>query len=196
MKKLNSILFTCLAVLALHACQSKTKDSKEGADSLNAAKDSSTKQSASAQGIAVDKSDAEFAVEAANGGIAEVEMGNTAVHSAVNPRVKKFGEMMVTDHTQANNELKDLAKSKNIVLPASVSADEQKMEADISKKTGKDFDKAYVNSMVDDHKKDIKAFEDAIKTLKDPDLKAFAEKTLPVLKKHLDSINAIHASIK
>ena len=74
--------------------------------------------------------------------------------------------------------------------------DEIKMESDLSKKTGKDFDKAYVSSMIDDHKNDIKSFEKAIKFLRDSDLKAFAVKTLPVLKKHLDSINAIKASMK
>jgi len=66
----------------------------------------------------------------------------------------------------------------------------------LSAKSGADFDKAYVSNMIDDHKEDIKEFEDAAKNVKDPDLKAFAVKTLPTLKMHLDAIQKIHDSMK
>ncbi len=70
------------------------------------------------------------------------------------------------------------------------------MWEDLSKKSGTDFDKAYVSMMVDDHKKDVGEFEDASKNLKDADLKAFVDKTLPVLKGHLDKITAISNGMK
>jgi len=196
MKKLCLLLIVIFAVLAFQACKNKVKDSEHGADSLNAAKDSATLHGVATQGISVTHDDAAFAVQAANGGMSEVAMGKMAQQLAANPRVKNFGTMMVDDHSKANDELKALAKSKNIVLPASVGKDEVKMENDLSKKKGKDFDKAYVDAMVDDHKKDIGDFQKAIKFMRDSDLKAFAVKTLPVLQKHLDSIKAIKAGMK
>ena len=84
-----------------------------------------------------------------------------------------------------------LAKQKNITLPSAVSNDEQKKMDDMSKKTGKDFDKAYVKEMVDDHDKDVKDFEKEAKDGKDADVKAFAAATLPVLKMHQTMIKAI-----
>jgi putative membrane protein len=148
----------------------------------------------SAQPIAttpVDKDDADFAVKAANGGMAEVAMGQLAQTNAMNQSVKEFGSMMVKDHGEAGDKLKQIAGQKNITLPATLGDKEQKRLEDLQKKTGKDFDKAYVKLMVDDHQEDIKEFKEAADKCKDPDLKAFATKTLPVLEKHLDSIQAI-----
>jgi putative membrane protein len=103
---------------------------------------------------------------------------------------------MVTDHSKANDELKALAHKLNITLPDSISSDESKTRDDLAKKSGADFDKDYVNDMVDDHKKDVKAFEDAAKNCKDSDLKAFANKTLPTLKMHLEAIEKIKKGMK
>jgi putative membrane protein len=193
MKKQCSILMIALAACAFQACNNRGKDSTSTADSVNAVKDTTT---TGKTGIGVDKDDAKFAVDAANGGMAEVELGKLAQQKATDSRVKDFGAMMVSDHSKANDELKALAQTKNITLPDSVSNEEKKNMTDLTKKTGHDFDKAYVKGMVDDHKKDVKEFEDATKNLKDPDLKAFATKTLPVLKSHLAAITAIHDKMK
>jgi putative membrane protein len=144
----------------------------------------------------VDKQTADFAVAAANGGMMEVELGKLAQQNGANQRVKDFGKMMVDDHTKVNDQLKSLATSKNITLPASLGDDAQKHVNDLSKKTGKDFDKAYISMMVDDHKKDIKEFEKAGKDLKDNDIKNLAMQSLPTLQKHLDSAEAIHKVVK
>jgi len=199
MKKLSFVIMAAAAVLSLQACHSN-KDSKGEADSINNAKDvtkgDSLKKDTTKMAMTVDNGDAKFATEAANGGMAEVMMGKLAQERGVSQKVKDFGAMMVMDHSKANDEMTTLAKSKNITLPAVVDADEQKHYDDLNKKTGADFDKAYASMMIDDHKGDIKAFEDASKNLKDPDLKAFAIKTLPTLKKHLDAINEVDKSLK
>ncbi|HEY2582732.1 MAG TPA: DUF4142 domain-containing protein, partial [Mucilaginibacter sp.] len=137
-----------------------------------------------------------FAVEATNVGLAEVALGKIAEQKGVNRRVKNFGRMMVTDYTKANDKLTGLAKNKNIALPAAPDADRQKKIDELSKKSGTKFDQAYVNYMVDDHKKAIKTFQDAAKNCADPDIKVFAYKTLRVLQKHLDAVNTIHDSMK
>ena len=193
MKKLQLLLMIVASSCLIQACKGN-KDSKASADSANMAKADSTKKDSSVMNV--DKDDAKFAVAAANGGMAEVELGNLAQQNAANSQVKDFGKMMVTDHSKANDELMALAKSKNITLPVAIDADEQKVKDDLSKKSGADFDKAYVSNMIDDHKKDIKDFEDASKNCKDPDLKAFAVKTLPTLKMHLAAIQKIHDSMK
>ena len=193
MKKIN-LLVACLGVAGmLQACHGG-KDSKASADSANTAKADTAKKDSSA--AAVDKDDAKFAVAAANGGMAEVELGKLAQQKAANQKVKDFGTMMVSDHSKANDEMKALAKSKGITLPDSLDSKEQKVKNDLSAKSGADFDKAYVSNMIDDHKKDIKEFEEAAKNCKDADLKAFAVKTLPTLKMHLYAIQKIHDSMK
>jgi putative membrane protein len=193
MKKITYITLMAVAACLVQAC-SGHKDSKESADSTNMAKADTAKKDSSVS--AVDKDDAKFAVAAANGGMAEVELGKLAQEKAASSKVKDFGAMMVADHGKANDEMKALAVSKNITLPSAINDEEQRVKDDLSAKSGADFDKAYVSNMIDDHKKDIKEFEEASKNCKDADLKAFAVKTLPVLKMHLDAIQKIHDSMK
>ncbi|HTH51679.1 MAG TPA: DUF4142 domain-containing protein [Pyrinomonadaceae bacterium] len=135
----------------------------------------------------------DFVKDAAQGGMAEVEMGKLAASKAKDPEVKKFGQMMVTDHTAAGNELKALAGKKNMQLPADMGSHKDDVD-DLSKST--DFDKDYVDAMVDDHETDVKMFERFSQNGSDPELKAFAAKTLPTLQKHLDAIKAIQAKMK
>jgi putative membrane protein len=132
-----------------------------------------------------------FAVNAANGGMMEVELGRIAQDNAYSPRVKAFGAMMVKDHTDAGNELKGIAGALNIAVPDSVSNDSKKEIDKLKMKKGKEFDKMYVSMMLDDHKKDIAEFRKCADNCSDSTIKSFAYNTLPVLEKHLDSIQAI-----
>ena len=146
--------------------------------------------------IAVDPNDAKFAVTAAGDGMAEVTVGKLAVTKATGLRIKNFAQMMVTDHTKAGNDVAQIAQKESITLPAAPDTTSQKKASDLMKKSGKDFDKAYVDAMVDGHEKAVKLFTDGAKNLKDSTLKAFAVSTLPTLKMHLDSIKAIKANMK
>jgi putative membrane protein len=138
-----------------------------------------------------------FMVKAANGGMMEVELGSLAKDKATNPQVKEFAAMMVTDHSKANEELKSLAGTKNFTLPATMDSDHRDHITELSNKTGNDFDKAYMDMMVNDHKKDIDLFEDITKKENvDADLKAFATKTLPTLKKHHEAAKRIQDALK
>lgn len=188
------MLAACAAGL-FAACSGPQKDGKEKADSANKSVDSTSKVQPN-NGVALSGPDAKFAVEAANGGMSEVMLGNLAKQKATNPKVKDFGDMMVMDHTKANDKMKQIAAAKKITLPDSVASEEKKLIADLSEKKGAAFDTAYVNAMVDDHKADIKAFEEARKKVTYPELQAFIDKTLPVLHKHLDAIQKIHDQMK
>ncbi|MDB5061541.1 MAG: hypothetical protein JWP67_1384 [Mucilaginibacter sp.] len=202
MKKLSLTVIVALSAFTFQACNRAAKDSKESADSVNSAKDTTTTAATgaaatgSATGIAVDEKDAKFATDVANAGMAEVALGKIAAEKATNPQVKDFANMMVTDHGKANEELMAIAKKKNITLPAAPDQEHQKKAADLSAKSGKEFDKDYVDAMVDGHKKAASLLEDGSKNCKDTELMAFATKTLPVVKAHLAKIEAIQKSMK
>jgi putative membrane protein len=182
------------------ACKNKQADSTKIAEESNAQKIDSAENNSSASQhstmpASVTESDSKFMVEAADGGMAEVQMGEIAGREGVDERVREFGEMMEKDHTKGGDELKKLAKDKNVTLPASISEENMQNKHKLMQKTGKDFDKTYMNMMVEDHEKDIKEFKDAAQNCNDADIKAWAEKTLPVLQKHLDSAKAIKKAL-
>ncbi|MDQ3634988.1 MAG: DUF4142 domain-containing protein [Acidobacteriota bacterium] len=128
---------------------------------------------------------------AAAGNMAEVELGKLAVEKAENPEVKAFGQKMIDDHSKAFEELKKVAELKKTPLPPDILPTQKEAKEKLSKLSGAEFDKEYVKTMVEVHKKDVTAFEAATKTVGDADVKAFAEKTLPTLKMHLEMIQGI-----
>ncbi len=185
------MIFGCMiaALVFAASCENNNESSTEMANEANEEMlDSMNKEKM--------EDDAEFAVKAANGGMMEVEMGKVAMMNSSNPEIKKFGEKMVNDHGKANDELKAIAANKNITLPPNMSDDMMQKMNDMKEKKGKDFDKAYVDMMVDDHKEDIDAFRDEANNGNDPDIKAFASKTLPTLEEHQSMINAIQDKMK
>lgn len=195
MKKLIYLFAISVTVLMFQGCRNGTKNANETADSTNAAIDTTSGDMNSGR-AALEPSDGDFATKAAIGGMAEVESGQLALTKASNAQVKDFARMMVTDHSKANEELKAIAKMKNISLPTVLDEEHQKKMDELNRKMGNDFDEAYVSAMVDDHKKTLKLMQDEAKDGKDADLKAFAIKTSPVVQSHLDMINKIKDSMK
>lgn len=173
------------SMVAWTSCGDTRKDSTEMAEDQN-------------EETVSDKAedDAEFAVEAADGGMMEVELGKLAASKATSPEVKKFGQMMVDDHTKANNELKALAQQKNITLPAVVGNEHQRKIDDLRGKTGADFDRDYIDLMVKDHKDDIDEFEDEAQGGNDAELKSWASSKVPTLRHHLQEAERIQKVIK
>lgn len=202
MKK-RAIIF--LALPFVFACNNGSNDSVQKADSANESKsDTSTSMNTtdtttnrmSTETMSVDKSTSEFMTKVADVGMTEVKLGQMAQDKGMSQRVKDFGAMMVKDHTAAGDELKSMARQKNVTLPETMSNDHQKKADDLNKKTGKDFDKAYIRAMVDGHQSAVNDFEKASKDTKDADVKAWVDKTLPTLKMHLDSAKAIQKSLR
>jgi putative membrane protein len=137
--------------------------------------------------------DRTFAQKAAAGGLAEVSLGQLAEQNASSPQVKAFGERMVTDHSQANEELKQIAQSENLTLPTTPESKDQALQKRLSALKGTAFDAAYMQDMVRDHQQDIAEFKQEAESGQDPALKAFAQKTLPVLQQHLQMAQAASA---
>lgn len=134
------------------------------------------------------KFDTDFMTKAASGGMLEVQLGQAVAKSAVSPQAKMVAQRMVTDHTKINNEMKAMAAKMNVTLPTTLGSDAQDVYKDVTEKKGIAMDKEYLSKMVDDHKDDIKAFEEASTKAASPELKAFAAQTLPTLREHLAMI--------
>lgn len=197
MRKLTLITMIALTLGLFQACKSNKSagngDSTAGTSDTSMKMTDTTKKGAMASTA---NPDSAFTTKAAVGGMAEVALGKLALSKSTNTKIKDFAQMMVTDHGKANDELMSIAKSKNITLPANVDADHQKKMDDLSTKSGKDFDKAYVDAMIDGHKKTLDLMQDEAKNGKDADFKAFAAKTAPVVQHHLDAIKTIDKNMK
>ena|ERR1700693_1351136 len=130
-------------------------------------------------------SDAHFAKEAAQGGMAEVKLGQLAEEKGSNDTVKSFGKRMVEDHSKAGGKLKEVASRESITLPTDISAKDQATCDRLAKLNGTAFDRAYARDMVKDHETDVAAFQREANGGKDDSLKSFASETLPTLQDHL-----------
>jgi len=144
-----------------------------------------SKASGNGKAAALSTADRKFMQEAAQGGMAEVQEGQMAAQKANDPEVKKFAEKMVADHSKANDKLKQIASDKGVTLPTDLPASAQRENAKLSKLSGAAFDREYMKHQVADHKKVVSEFKSATKKTRDPDVKQFAEQTLPVIEEHL-----------
>jgi putative membrane protein len=138
-----------------------------------------------AQQHKLSKKDRSFAEEAAMGGMAEVELGKLAQQNAQSDDVKQFGSRMVQDHTNANQQLMPILSADGVTVPQQLDAAHRRTYDRLSKMQGAEFDRAYMRDMVQDHEKDVKKFRQEATHGGDPDLKSFAQNTLPVLEQHL-----------
>lgn len=136
-------------------------------------------------------SDQQFMTEAARGGLAEVQLGQLASQQGASDAVKQFGQRMVQDHTQANTQLQQLATQKGVALPTDMGNENQQIMQQLSQLSGADFDRAYMNHMVEDHVKDVSSFQQEAQQGQDPDVKAFAAQTVPILQEHLQLARSI-----
>lgn len=191
--------FALAAIVAGGVCLAGAVQAAEETPKTDAAKTTDTAQKTdkkadtaktdkASPAAALSDKDKEFIQTAAKDGMMEVEMGQMGQKQAKNAEVKKFATRMVTDHSKANTQLKALAKKKGVTLEA----DAHKME----KMDDATFDKDYMAQMVKDHEKDVAAFEEQAKDGSDADVKAWASKTLPTLKKHLEMAKEIQGKLK
>jgi putative membrane protein len=140
--------------------------------------------------------DANFVKDAAQGGLMEVQLGKLAQEKAGNEKVKEFGKRMEQDHSKANDELKKIASDKGMQLSNELDKKHKGKVDKLAKLSGADFDKQYTDTMVSDHKEDIKKFQREADKGKDADLKQFASQTLPILKEHLQLAESTAQQVK
>ena len=189
MKKLIFNMLAATAIMVAVSCNtgqnSNASDSSESVEKNPGENADPTDTTAAASEATQNSSDSDFALEAAAGGMMEVELGKLAQNKAIAPKVMQLANMMVADHTKANNELKAIAATKSIKIPTLLDEQHQKDYDKLSKMERKNFDKAYTEYMVKDHKDDIEKFKKEAKDGKDAALKNFAAKHVPILEHHL-----------
>jgi putative membrane protein len=139
--------------------------------------------------------DEAFARKAAQGGMAEVRLGELAEEKASADVVKRFGKRMVEDHTKANDELKQAASKEGITLPTDLDPKDQATYDSLAKLSGGAFDRAYARDMVRDHQQDITEFRKEANTGKRDTIKTFAAEALPTLQDHLKEARQIEQKV-
>jgi putative membrane protein len=175
------------AALAQSATTGSTGSSVTGGQAAPAAQPGTgTRNAETRKDDKLVRADRRFVEQAAQGGMFEVQVAQLAATKSTDPGVKDFARKLVEEHQQANNELVQLANAKHIELPAAPSRGQRHEIEKLGKMTGADFDKHFVQQVgIKDHEKDIRQFEKASGKVKDPELKAWVQKTLPHLREHL-----------
>jgi putative membrane protein len=135
--------------------------------------------------------DQKFVRMAFLGGMMEVKMGQIAVDQASNPTVRKFAKRLVDGHSRANKELMSIIEKRGLAGPQGIDSQHHDLLNKFARMRGGDFDSQFMNHMVKHHEKNIALFEKEAQDGQDPDLKAFAAKTLPTLKEHLQMAKQI-----
>jgi len=194
-----------LAIVLLAACSEKNTSGTPETDTTATTGQSAqetTSATATTTGAtggtmsAMTPEDKEFVSKAGMGGLFEVQAGNLALQKAQNADVKTFAQRMVTDHGNANAELAQLATTKGLALPTELGGEHKSAYDHLNGLSGAEFDKTYMQHMVEDHDKDVPEFDKASTTASDADVKAFAGKTLPVLKEHQTMAKSISSKMK
>jgi putative membrane protein len=139
--------------------------------------------------------DEQFIQTMAKGGLMEVEAGKLASARAANPEVKKFGQMMVSDHSKSNEKLKALADTRKVDLPKTLDAEKKAEKTKLEAQSGPAFDAAYMDAMVKAHEKTVGLLENQIKNGKDATIRHFAQETLPTVKRHLETAEQLQAQV-
>jgi putative membrane protein len=138
----------------------------------------------------------EFAVDATTANMLEIELGNLAAERASSQEVRTFAQKMVNDHTQAQERLNAIAQQKNIALPDGLPQDKRDKIEDFREKSGNDFDRDYIDLMVDEHQDNINEYEDAADNLEDNEIKQYANETLPNLREHREEAERIKERLR
>jgi len=180
-------LALCGAGASAQSSSSGTGSSVTGGQAAPAAQPGTgTRNSETNKDDKLARDDRKFIEEAAGSGMFEVQVSQLASTKASSPEVKSFASMLVQEHTMANNELTQLANSKKVELPAAPPKSKRNDVEKLGKLSGSEFDQQFVREVgIKDHQTDIKKFEKASKDVKDPELKAWVDKTLPHLRQHL-----------
>lgn len=146
------------------------------------------------KGSQVAKDDRNFIMEAAQGGMMEVQMGKLAQQNGQSDAVKQFGKRLEDDHSKANQELIGIAQKLGVTPPAQLDKKHQGKVDKMSKVKAQDFDRQFAKAMVDDHQHDVKAFRKQADKGKNAELKQFASQTVPTLEEHLKMARDLEGS--
>ena len=164
-------------------------------DRANDANNTAGRDSA-AVGTAGASADKDWIEDQLEDGQAEVQLAQLASERATNPQVKEFAQMMIKDHQMAGEELKRAATAANVeVQPAAeLDNDHKDLQEDLSKLSGRDFDRKYMDAMVDEHQEAVNELEKKADA-DTPHIRDWASKTLPTVRQHLEQAKQIQETL-
>lgn len=140
--------------------------------------------------------DATFVTKVSEGDLVEIELGKLAARNGSNAKVKEFGNLMVKDHTKCSEDLAAIAKKHGFTMATEISKEHKDMIAKLSKITGADFDRQYMQGQIKAHEEAVELFKTQASRGENADLKAFASKGLPEIEKHLRHAREIATATK
>ena len=140
-------------------------------------------------------SDQGFVTQAISSGKAEIALGKMAQGRSGNVNIKEYGATMVRDHSAANTELTALAKAKDLNLPDSTSSEQDQRENAFESMLPAEFDRKYLEAMVSDHAQAMALFQQEADAGADKELRDFAARTLPAIKKHFEKAKALQSTL-
>lgn len=188
MKKIGILgIFSSSLLLVFAACNNPRNTNTQ--DSVDMVKDIND---TTAQ---VNQADAEFAVKAANAGLAEVQLAEVALTLATHDQIKSAVQSLSDDHHKAHQELSEIAAEKQITLPPVPGTQEVEAIKTIREIPTNEFDRRYLNRLINNHENTVSLFEDASNNAKDVDLQAFAAKHLPAFKRHDQHLKNLRDSL-
>ena len=138
----------------------------------------------------------DFLTQAAEGSMAEIQLASLALTRTQNPEVRTFAQQMIADHSKATDELKPIAAKKSATLPLELTSRHRSLSDKLTKMSGAEFDREYVNAMVEDHERDVQSFQAQAQAGTDAEVKEFAAKTLPTLQSHLQMVRDMQNKMK
>lgn len=191
---MKRILFVggCALALTLGACQQETGGAPDQQNqAANAVQDHAAGLTGTVAGPAGAATAESFVTNAAIGGMYEVEAGRIAAQRSGNPRIKALGEMMVTDHGKAGDELKPIAAAANLVVPTALDQRHQGLIDNLRGATNEDFDRVYLQQQEAAHNETAALLETWGRTGDNDALKAWAAKTLPVVQRHQQMVDQL-----
>lgn len=138
----------------------------------------------------------DFLTQAAESSMAEIQLASLALTRTQNPEVRAFAQQMIADHTKASDELKPIAAKKSATMPLELNSAHKSLAGKLTKMSGAEFDREYVNAMVEDHERDVQLFQAQAGVGTDQEVKEFAAKTLPTLQSHLQMVREMQNKMK
>ena len=187
---------TTLVVMALAGAGALAQSSSgSGTASSGGAAASSGSSGGSASSGSLAAAERTFLMRAGADGLFELEAARMASEQAKDEAVKRYASMLVEQHTTANQELMELAKSKGLSLPTSMPGGKRRELERLKNAKGEEFDAAFVQTVgIRDHRGDVNRFRQISRTAKDADVKAWATKMLPILERHMSEARALPAA--
>ena len=176
---LTTGVLSALLSIALFGCQ-------RSGENVQAARDNKT---------IVTDSDKSFVTKAEKDNLAEQEIGRFAAEKTQNKDVKDYAQMLVDDHTKALNDLVDLMNKKGMAQPNGLPKGEHEAMSKLNGLSGPDFDREFINSMIEDHQKAVSEFRQEKDMAQDKDVKSYADQVLPVLEKHLQKAQELQGKL-